>query len=235
MSARAALATIWPPCGLTISTPRLELRLPVGEEIVALARVAARGIQSPREPHYQADWLYEGSPRVERSLLQRVYGDISGWHPADWSLGLTALLDGQPIGMQHIFAKHFAETRGFGSGVWLGMAFQGQGFGTELGRAVLKLGFDGLGGREAYIGAWADNRASRRMMEKLGYLPNGQYWQLRGGVGAQDWRMRLPRERWHSDEHADITIDGLAPCLELFGLSHDDTTGGDGERSEDAP
>jgi len=235
MSVRAALADIWPLYGLTIATPRLELRLPIGGEIVELARVAAHGIQPPGEPHFQGDWLYEGSPQVERTVLQRLCGDIAGWRPDDWSLGLAVFRDGQPIGVQHVFSRHFAETRGFGSGVWLGLAFQRQGFGTELARAALKLGFDGLGGREAYIGAWADNRASLRIMEKLGYVTNGQYWQLRGGSGAQDRRMRLPRERWRSDEHAGITIAGLAPCLELFGLSNGDATVGDGERSAIAP
>lgn len=225
MSARDALTAVWPLYGLTITTPQLELRLPVAEEIAALAQVAAQGIQPPGEPHFQGDWLYEGSPRVERNLLQSLAGDIANWDADDWSLGLAAFHDGQPIGLQHIFSKHFAATRGFGTGVWLGLVYQGQGLGTEMGRAALKLGFDSLGGQESYIGAWSDNRASLRMMEKLGFQHNGQYRQLRGGLGVEDRRMRLPRERWRADEHPDIMVDGLAPCLEMFGLSTIDATG----------
>jgi RimJ/RimL family protein N-acetyltransferase len=215
MSERAALTEIWPLFVLRIATPRLELRLPLGEEIVALARAAARGIQPPGEPRFQAEWLYQPSPRVERGLIQLLYGDITRWSPDDWSLGLAAFVDGQPIGLQHVFSKSFAQTRGFGSGVWIGREFQGRGYGTELGRAVLKLGFDG---QEAYIGAWSDNLASIRVMEKLGYVYNGQYLQLRDGECVRDRRMRLPRESWRSEEHADIVIEGLASCLELFGL-----------------
>jgi RimJ/RimL family protein N-acetyltransferase len=222
MGDRDHLTAIWPPYGLVLRTPRLELRMPAERDIVELARVAASGIQRPGEPPFQAGWLYEPSPRVERALLQSIYRDIANWTPEDWSLPLVALREGRPIGLQHIFSRHFRQTRGFGSGVWLGLGYQGQGFGTEMGRAVLRLGFDGLGGRAAYIGAWADNAASIRVMEKLGYLPNGQYYQLSDGQGRLDRRMRLPRENWDSARHSDIAIEGLAPCLELFGAGRPD-------------
>jgi ribosomal-protein-alanine N-acetyltransferase len=49
------------------------------------------------------------------------------------------------------------------SGEW------GRGYATEMGRASVEVGFDGLG-RE-WIGSWtlAGNEASRRVMEKLGF------------------------------------------------------------------
>jgi RimJ/RimL family protein N-acetyltransferase len=94
-----------------------------------------------------------------------------------------------------------------------------------MGRAVLKLGFDGLGGQEAYVGAWSDNAASLRVMDKLGYRFNGQYLMRRGDACVRDRRMRLSREDWQSDRHADITIGGLPPCLELFGLPAGDSGG----------
>lgn len=40
----AVLEDLWPPFGLTIVTPRLELRLPREEDLAALAEVAARGV-----------------------------------------------------------------------------------------------------------------------------------------------------------------------------------------------
>lgn len=204
--------------GLRITTPRLALRLPTETDIVGLARVSAGGIGRPGEARFQAGFLYEPSPHVERKLLQSIDRDIATWDLEDWNLGLVAVHDGQPIGLQHILSKHFGQTRGFGSGVWLGVGYQGQGFGTEMGRAVLKMGFEGLGAREAYIGAWADNAASIRVMEKRGYVPNGRYWQLSEGKTRLDIRMRLPRENWDSDQNEDILIEELAPCLELFGI-----------------
>ena len=63
-----------------------------------------------------------------------------------------------------------------------GISIMAQGIETEMGAATLALGFDGLGAEDAYIRAWADNPALLRVMEKLGYVPNGEYIQgLRGG------------------------------------------------------
>lgn len=217
MGNRDDLAAIWPLYGLAIRTSRLELRLPVEAEIPLLARTVAVGIQSPGTPRFQADWLYEPSPRRERKLLQTIFGGVARWDPDDWDLGLAVFHDGEPIGMQHIFSRQFAVTRGFGSSFWLALPFQGRGFGTEMGRAILALGFDGLGGQEAYIGAWADNPASLRVMEKLGYVFNGEYIQPFDGTARRDRRMRLPRESWDAQPREDIAITGLAPCLELFG------------------
>jgi hypothetical protein len=52
MEIRAALTDIRSLYILTISTPRLELRLPAAMEIVELSPVARRGIQQPGEPRY---------------------------------------------------------------------------------------------------------------------------------------------------------------------------------------
>ena len=99
MCTRATLAEVWPLFGLSIRTPRLEMRLPVGDEIVALGRLAARGIQPPGEPPFHSAWLNAGSPGAERGLLQQLYGDIARWSPDDWSLGLAAFVAGEPIGV----------------------------------------------------------------------------------------------------------------------------------------
>lgn len=218
ISDRKQLTAIWPLYGLILKTPRLELRIPIELEIVELAEVVARGIQKPGEPQFQASSLYQPSPVRERKLLQAIYASIVNWKPEDWDSGFAVFYEDKPIGMQSIFSKHFNRTRGFGSGAWLGLEYQGLGFGTEMHDAILKLGFDGLGGREAYVGAWADNAASIRVMEKLGYIPNGQYYQLRGDDVQQDVRMRLPRAVWESKTHDAIMVEGLDErCLELFG------------------
>ena len=41
---RSVLSDLWPPYGLTIFTPRLELRLPQEEELAALAQLAGKGV-----------------------------------------------------------------------------------------------------------------------------------------------------------------------------------------------
>ncbi len=219
MGRRDDLAAVWPLYGLTITTPRLDLRLPAEADLPRLAAALAHGIQAPGTPRYQADWLYTASPERERKLLQTVYGSVARWTPDDWELGLAVVRDGAPIGMQSVFSRQFAATHGFGTGSWLALPHQGQGIGTEMGRAALALGFDGLGAQEAYIGAWADNPASLRVMEKLGYVFNGEYIQAYEGTARRDRRMRLPREIWESQDRDGIEISGLGPCLEVFGVA----------------
>lgn len=222
MNLRDSLAEIWPLYHLKISTPRLVLHLPDPEETIGLARVAARGIRVDGEPRYQAEWLYGSPTTIERGLFQALARDMANWQASDWSLGLGIFLDEQPIGVQHIFSRQFAQTRGFGSGIWLGIAYQGQGFGTECGRAVLTFGFDGLDAEEAYIGAWSDNQRSIRMMEKLGYQLNGGYRQIRDGVVVRDQRMSFTRGQWKTQQVTQskgIHIAGLIVCREMFGVS----------------
>lgn len=217
MEHREHLAAIWPPYGISIRTARLELRLPTEADIPALARALAAGIQAPGAPRFQADWLYAGSPERERRLLQSVYGNVSRWSPDDWELGLAVFLDGAPVGMQSVFSRGFGVTRAFGTGSWLALPHQGRGIGTEMGAAALALGVEGFGAEEAYIGAWADNPASLRVMEKLGYLPNGEYIQAHEGAARRDRRMRLPRAVWEGRERNEVEIVGLERCLRLFG------------------
>jgi len=91
-----------------------------------------------------------------------------------------------------------------------------------MGADALALGLDGLGAEEAYIRAWADNLASLRVMEKLGYVPNGEYIQAYEGAARRDRRMRLPREVWEAQAREPATIAGLGPCRDLFGVSMTD-------------
>lgn len=47
----------------------------------------------------------------------------------------------------------------------------GHGYATELGQALLDAGFGELGLDEIVYFTWSENRASRRVMEKLGFVP----------------------------------------------------------------
>jgi RimJ/RimL family protein N-acetyltransferase len=200
---------------LTIKTQRLLLRLTNNEELALLARVASEGIQSPNEPHFQSDELYDRpAEEIEKSLNEHVSKYLSEWNKNDWQLPFAVFYEDKPIGMITMYAKDFPIARGFGCGYWIGLAYQGKGLGTEMLRAILSLGFDRLYAREAYVGAWSDNEASKRIMEKLGFEFNGEYWMVRQGKAVKDIRMRLPQEKWIKIE--DISIHGLKSCREFF-------------------
>jgi RimJ/RimL family protein N-acetyltransferase len=200
---------------LRITTPRLILRIPTNEEVTALAQIALEGIQPKGEPHFQSDELYDKSlDKIESFLREHVNKNIVEWNKKNWQLPFAIFSEDKPIGMITVYAKDFPIAGGFGCGYWLGIAHQGKGLGTEMLQAVLSLGFDGLHAREAYVGAWSDNVASLRIMEKLGFIFNGEYWMARQGQPVKDIRMKLSREKWVKP--SDVFIERLDSCLECF-------------------
>jgi hypothetical protein len=54
---------------------------------------------------------------------------------------------------------------------------------------------------------------------RLGYEFNGTHRALSRGQPRDMLEFRLPRATWDARRRDDITIDGLQPCLALFGLS----------------
>lgn len=51
-----ALSTIWPPFGLTLTTPRLELRPIRDEDIASAVEAAASGIHEPGRSPFSNPW-----------------------------------------------------------------------------------------------------------------------------------------------------------------------------------
>ena len=186
---------------ISIKTPRLALHVPNNTEITQLAQITVDGIQDPEKPHYQIENWYDGSLEERKNYLQGlVHKHIYDWNKQDWQLPLAVLLENKPIGLLTLYAKDFPIARGFGCGYWLGKMYHNQGLGTEMLEAGLAFAFDTLNAREAYLGAWSDNAVSLHLMEKLGFLFNGEYWMVRQGVAVKDRRMRLPREQWKRPE-----------------------------------
>ncbi len=214
------LAGLWPLFGLVIQTPTLLLRLPREAELPALAR-AARDIAGPGEPRLQMPWMYDDSPAMERHLLQRHWRALAHWRPGSWHLLLAVLADGEPIGIQGMWADDFAHCRSVGTGSWITRSKQGRGYGTEARAAVLQLAFGHLGGLEAHTEYLDGNSASERVSRKLGYTPNGQHAVYREDNGrVTEYRFRLDRRAWEVAARRDgITVNGLGPCAPLFGVT----------------
>jgi RimJ/RimL family protein N-acetyltransferase len=201
---------------LRVRTPRVELRLGTHEELVELGRLAERGVHPPEEMPFAVAWTDRiGEPDFLEGFVEYHENHLRDWSPEHWELGLLVWERGTLAGTQGIFAKSFATTRHVGTGSWLGREFQGRGIGTEMRAAVLELAFRGLGAAETESDWLAGNEASRRVSEKLGYVevvvgsvsPRGM------PVPAHD--VRIARDRWVSP--VEVTIEGLEPCLPLFG------------------
>jgi RimJ/RimL family protein N-acetyltransferase len=208
----------FPLLGLRLTTPRLELRLPSPAELATLAEVAADGIHPPDLMPFLVPWTDQEPAEIARSVIQYHWLGLGNWSPRDWSLNLTVFHAGEVVGQQAISARDLAVVHEVHTGSWLGRRYQGQGFGTEMRAAVLHLAFTGLGAEEAVSGAFEDNPASHAVSRKLGYQPDGVNRHVVRGAMVIERRMRLTRAAWERHRTISVTVDGLAPCLPMFGM-----------------
>ncbi|GHJ46827.1 putative succinyl-CoA transferase [Catellatospora sp. TT07R-123] len=208
----------WPLYGLRLRTPRLELRLPVGDELAALADAAAAGVHAPDRRPFLTPWTEAAPAERGRAVIQRQWRRIGTWDRQDWALGFAVFRDGQPIGEQELAGREFAVRREVRSASWLGLAHHGQGLGTEMRAAVLQLAFAGLGAADATSASFADNPAPLRVSQRLGYELDGLVRDVLDGQVALTQRLRLTRQRWEQAAQVPVEVDGLAACLPEFGL-----------------
>lgn len=208
----------WPLLGLRLNTPRLELRLPTGDELGELADLAAEGIHEPDRMPFLVPWTDLPPAERARSVVQHHWLRQGNWSADSWSLNLTVFEDGRVLGLQTVDARDFAVLRQVSTGSWLGARHQGRGIGTEMRAAVLQLAFAGLEAVEATSGAFEDNPSSFAVSQKHGYEPDGLDRRMVRGRPVTVRRLRLSRDRWQAHRQLPVSITGLQPCLPLFGL-----------------
>lgn len=99
--------------------------------------------------------------------------EIEDWftdHPLEWAAGeayrFAAMLDGRMIGLVDIDEIAHGEGE---IGYWFEQAAWGQGFASEAARAVVRFAFTGAGLLSLRSGHAADNAASGRVLERLGF------------------------------------------------------------------
>ena len=211
------LESAWPLFGLRLRSEHLVLRLPRDADLPAFIDLAKDGIHPPDEMPFGVAWSVLPSPAFERGFVQHHWGVRAGWTPEVWTLNLMVELDGHAIGTQSLAAKEFAVHRTVDTGSWLGLAFQGRGFGKEMRSAVLSLAFDGLGAQFAESSAFLDNLASSGVSRALGYAQNGRGSLAPQGVARETQRFRITVDDWQSRPRPPVEMDGLEACRELFG------------------
>jgi RimJ/RimL family protein N-acetyltransferase len=209
---------LWPLFDLRLRTGNLELRLPTDDDILALFAVAKAGIHPATEMPFGVPWTDLPSPEFERGFARFYWSQRANWQPNAWTLPLAVFQDGQAVGVQDINAKDFPVLRTVATGSWLGREFQGRGVGKLMRQAVLSLAFDHLGAEVALSGAFLDNAASNRVSEATGYEPNGVDRLARRGIPGELRRYRLTLEGWRSRPRPKVEVEGLAGCLDMFGL-----------------
>jgi RimJ/RimL family protein N-acetyltransferase len=213
----ARFDALWPLFALRLRSERLVLRLPTDDDLVDLLAVAKAGIHPAGEMPFGVAWSTVPSPAFEPRFMAHHWEKRAAWSPDDWWLNLLVERGGAPIGAQTIHASRFAVLRTVDTGSWLGRAFQGQGYGTEMRAAVVGFAFDGLGARAAQTEAFIDNAASNGVSRSLGYAENGRGSLAPEGVARETQRFRMTAQDWRSRRRPSLAIEGLDRCREMFG------------------
>ena len=81
-------------------------------------------------------------------------------------------------------------------GYWVGADYRGRGVATGAARAVTHFVFDTLGAKIAAAGYFADNQASGRVLERVGFRPTGETVTMQSagrGCEVETVRMALSR------------------------------------------
>ncbi len=208
--------TFWPLFGLSVRTPRLELRLPREEEFGALIEIIDAGIHEPGTMPFFQPWTDREPAARAREAAQFWWRQRAGWSAHDWAFTGAVFVEGRPVGVQELSAKPFAALRSVETGSWLGRAHQGRGLGREIREAILHLAFAGLGAEEALSGAFDDNVSSIATSLAVGYEENGEARGPRRDGAARTIRFRMSRQGWERHRRADIEITGLEDCLGMF-------------------
>jgi RimJ/RimL family protein N-acetyltransferase len=208
----------WPLTALRLRTPALELRFPTAADLSALAALAFAGVHDPAVQPFAVAWTDTGPAERARSVLQYHWRTWGAWTADAWRLDFAVLHDGQVVGSQGVSGQDFAIRREVSTGSWLGQAYQAKGIGTEMRAAVLHLAFEGLGAQQACSSAFTDNQASLGVSRKLGYAADGIERFVIRGRPVISQRLRLDRASWQAAHRVPVTVDGLEPCLPMFGL-----------------
>lgn len=207
----------WPLFDLRIRTPRLELRPPTDDDALALLEIARAGVHDPDRMPFDVAWTDLAGVEFEQGFLKFFWAARASWTPLAWKLPLAVVVRDQPVGIQEVRASDFPTLRTVETGSWLGIAWQRQGFGTEMRHAVLRFAFEGLGASAACSAALEGNEASRRISEKLGYRPNGTGVVAPRGHPVRQDRYLLTREEFKADRWP-VQIEHLEECRAMFGL-----------------
>jgi RimJ/RimL family protein N-acetyltransferase len=175
-----------------LETRRLWLRWPRHEDGQAIARLAGdkavaemtAAIPHPYPPDGATAFVFEA--RKANALGRALRLAITPKRKPN-----------QLIGMVGIDAASAEEPQPF-LGYWLGQPYWARGYMTEAAQAVVDAYFAYADGRKLVASARTDNPASRRVLEKCGFIPMGpglQAFPARDAVLPVE-RFRLDRAAW---------------------------------------
>lgn len=168
-----SLNAVWPLFGLTLATPRLELRPIQDHEIPAAVAAARTGIHEPGRNPFSTPWTELPAEDLGPNMARWYWRCRAECTPESWTLLLSIWHNSEFIGCQDVGAKDFATLKTVSTGSWLKQSAQGRGLGKEMRAAVALYAFDWLGAEVAESEAADWNAASLGVSRSLGYELNG--------------------------------------------------------------
>ncbi|MDQ0029275.1 GNAT family N-acetyltransferase [Arthrobacter bambusae] len=169
------LSSIWPPFGLSLTTPRLELRPIQDADIPAAVRAALSGIHEPGKSPFSNPWTELPEDELGANMARWYWRCRAGMTPESWTFLFGIWHKNEFIGCQDVEAKNFASLRTVSTGSWLKKSAQGKGLGKEMRAAALSYAFDYLNAETATSEAAMWNEQSLGVSTSLGYEFNGSY------------------------------------------------------------
>jgi RimJ/RimL family protein N-acetyltransferase len=209
----------WPLFDLRITTPRMQLRLPTEELCDQLVDTILDGVHHPDRMPFAIPWSRAPREELPFNTLSYLWRELAGFRQDQWALPLAVVIDGKAVGLQTLGAKNFPITRQVESGSWLGLRYQGHGYGTEMRAAALYFAFSELGAQVATSASFVDNPASIAVSRRNGYQDNGVDRLAREGAVAEQLRLKLTREDWQRHRTVEVRVEGFDHCRPIFGLA----------------
>lgn len=143
-------------------------------------------LRPARAQDADAVWPWYGLPEVQEWTT--TLSPTPAAHRERWESGLGSAVVGQyggaviavgKVERQDAWSQTDMRDRAAGQQAELGWvldpAVQGRGLGTEFAAALVRIAFDGLGVRRIEAACFAENLASRRVMEKIGLRLEGVF------------------------------------------------------------
>ena len=203
---------VWPLRRLSLTTDRLELRLPTEDQLLVLAASAPVDLET--DPAWAAP--PGASNPTATAVLQWYWRALGEWRVEHWRLPLGVWFETRLVGFQELEAERFASLATVESSSWLVEEARGRGIGKEMRAAVLNLAFEHLGAHVATSGAWESNAASLGVSRALGYRDNGWFVHDHLGRIGRQRRVILEKQEWDpSTWHT--AVSGLDQCRSWFG------------------
>ena len=168
-------------------TERLVLRAPNVEDMDAIADLA-------NNRNVSAMLQTMPYPFTRQHAAEYILRSVAG-EMGHCAYAITKAENGEFIGACHIHDRD--EGEGLALSYWLGRRFWKKGYGTEAVGALIDAAFRATDIEALYVANFAANRASRHVIEKLGfdYIGTNECQSVVSGLVIAD-QFILEREKW---------------------------------------